>query len=326
MIAISIIVPVYNVEKYLPQCIDSILIQTFTNFELLLIDDGSTDSSGKICDEYAKKDPRVIVFHKNNGGVSSARNIGIDHAKGEWITFADSDDWLEPQYCQTLWEEAQNIDLLFFSMTLHYKDGGRQIRHPSDKYCDNYDSIQEEILLLKSNQQNFEFFGYTCNKCFKTSIIQDHKIRFLINLSTREDEVFTAEYCRYIYSLRVVPISLYNYRILDTGLTARKKSSRELLLLAQSISEGISYFNNLNLITYEYNRFLSLGLRAICLSDNIAEQIKLVDYFNYCYRQNIKHRFAVRKLFDILFRYPKWVSFFLLLIYKQYSKFHLPIQ
>ena len=93
---ISVIVPVYNVEQYLPRCIDSILAQTFTDFELLLIDDGSTDNSGKICDEYAKKkDTKIRVWHKENGGVSSARNMGLDFAKGEYIQFIDSDDFIE---------------------------------------------------------------------------------------------------------------------------------------------------------------------------------------------------------------------------------------
>ena len=88
---VSIIVPVYNTEKFLHRCIDSILAQTYTDFELLLIDDGSKDSSGTICDEYAAQDARVRVFHKENGGVSSARNLGLDNARGEWVTFVDSD-------------------------------------------------------------------------------------------------------------------------------------------------------------------------------------------------------------------------------------------
>lgn len=93
---VSVIVPVYNVEKLLQRCIDSILAQTFTDFELLLIDDGSKDKSGEICDEYAAKDSRIRVFHKQNGGVSTARNIGIDKAQGEWIYFVDSDDIVLP--------------------------------------------------------------------------------------------------------------------------------------------------------------------------------------------------------------------------------------
>ena len=96
--AISVIIPVYNVEQYLPRCIDSILAQTFTDFELLLIDDGSTDRSGGICDEYAKKDARITVFHKVNGGVSSARNVGLEHARGEWLAFVDADDWVDSDY------------------------------------------------------------------------------------------------------------------------------------------------------------------------------------------------------------------------------------
>ena len=98
---ISVIVPVYNAEKYLHRCIDSILSQTFTDFELLLIDDGSKDGSGAICDEYAAKDNRVRVFHKENGGVSSARNLGLDNACGEWVTFVDADDYVRPSYLAT---------------------------------------------------------------------------------------------------------------------------------------------------------------------------------------------------------------------------------
>lgn len=95
---ISVIVPVYKAEKYLVRCIDSILSQIFTDFELLIIDDGSPDSSGKICDEYAKRDSRIHVYHKENGGVSSARNLGLDKAKGDWISFIDADDYISQDY------------------------------------------------------------------------------------------------------------------------------------------------------------------------------------------------------------------------------------
>ena len=91
---VSVIVPVYNIEKLLQRCIDSILAQTFTDFELLIIDDGSKDKSGEICDEYAEKDARIRVFHKQNGGVSSTRNLGRDEAKGKYIAFVDSDDFI----------------------------------------------------------------------------------------------------------------------------------------------------------------------------------------------------------------------------------------
>ena len=121
---ISIIVPVYNTEKYLDQCIQSILSQTYTDFELLLIDDGSTDSSGVICDRYAEQDSRVRVFHKPNGGVSSARNIGLDNTKGEWITFLDSDDWIAPSMLDEVYKTAMvnDADMVFVDINYNYPE------------------------------------------------------------------------------------------------------------------------------------------------------------------------------------------------------------
>lgn len=106
---ISIIVPVYNAEKTLHRCTNSIINQLYQNWELLLIDDGSTDNSSVICDEYVRKDKRIRVFHKENGGVSSARNVGLDNAEGEWITFIDSDDWVENNYLSNLYQNNEKL-------------------------------------------------------------------------------------------------------------------------------------------------------------------------------------------------------------------------
>ena len=111
MVAISIIVPVYNVEKLLSKCVDSILNQNFKDFELLLIDDGSKDKSGLICEEYAKKDSRISVYHKTNGGLSSARNYGIEHALGEFITFIDSDDYVDKSMLEILYNNMIENDV-----------------------------------------------------------------------------------------------------------------------------------------------------------------------------------------------------------------------
>ena len=122
---ISVIIPVYNVAKYLHRCIDSALAQTFTDFELLLIDDGSKDNSGEICDEYARKDNRVRVFHKENEGVSVARNIGIGHSSGTYLMFLDSDDWLESScldYCLKSMKD-DNLDFLQFGYARVTDDG-----------------------------------------------------------------------------------------------------------------------------------------------------------------------------------------------------------
>lgn len=110
---ISIIVPIYNVEKYLQKCVDSILCQTYKNLEIILVNDGSPDNCPAICDEYAKKDKRIKVIHKQNGGVSSARNAGLDVATGKYVQFVDSDDWVEPEYSKTMINliEENNCDL-----------------------------------------------------------------------------------------------------------------------------------------------------------------------------------------------------------------------
>ncbi len=118
---ISIIIPVYNAEKTLKECIDSILLQYYRNFELILVDDGSKDASSQLCDEYAGKDSRVIVLHKENGGVSSARNAGLNIAKGEWITFIDSDDYITDGYFDGV--EDATEDVLFKKYQWLRKDG-----------------------------------------------------------------------------------------------------------------------------------------------------------------------------------------------------------
>lgn len=107
---VSIIVPVYKVEPYLNKCVDSILAQTFTDFECILVDDGSPDSCGKICDEYVQKDSRVKVIHQENQGLSAARNSGLDMASGAWIVFVDSDDWIEPDAVEVLYRAALQND------------------------------------------------------------------------------------------------------------------------------------------------------------------------------------------------------------------------
>lgn len=128
MCKISIITPVYKVEKYLSKCIDSILNQTFTDFELIIVDDGSPDSCGKIADEYKKKDSRIHVIHKKNGGAPSARNAGMKIAKGEYFYFPDSDDWLEPEYLQDLYEYALKTDaqLVISGFIMEYFERGSE--------------------------------------------------------------------------------------------------------------------------------------------------------------------------------------------------------
>ena len=200
---ICVIVPVYNTEKYLHRCIDSILAQTFTDFELLLIDDGSKDNSGKICDEYAAKDERVRVFHKENGGVSSARNLGLDNAVGEWIAFIDADDYVETDYLYSLVSHT-DADLIMSSFVII--DNVEEWNNYIKKALYN----SSEIKLFLERYINTATLCAPWCKLFKRSLISN--LRFNEAISFAEDAIFCFEYLEKIDSIRTIDYYGYHYR------------------------------------------------------------------------------------------------------------------
>ena len=175
---ISVIVPVYNVETYLPQCIESLLNQKYQNLELLLIDDGSSDGSGAICDRYERLDKRVKAFHKENGGVSSARNLGLDHACGEWIAYVDSDDYVSPDYLQDLYTALQPGTDLVIERFRMFRDDGKKSLVDIDTGADNV-SIYEKSQIRKLNvEQELQIRVHSVSKLFRTSIISNSKLYY----------------------------------------------------------------------------------------------------------------------------------------------------
>jgi len=272
---ISIIVPVYNVERWLRRCIDSILAQTYTDFELLLIDDGSPDSSGKICDEYAAKDERIAVFHKENGGVSTARNLGLDNACGEYVSFVDSDDWVEPNYCQTLIENIGDADIMFFDEVWHFEDGCTAICSSGAFYSKDKNKIEAKILQMYSKEQGHLYFGYTWNKVFRHSVIKENNIRFVAGLSMGEDEVFTLDYCIKANVFKVLPSSpIYNYVWARTGLTHMKKGCDMLLLWARSMKERTRYLHNADLVSSYNKNIVTCCVQAAATSSSFGQLIR----------------------------------------------------
>lgn len=203
MSKISVIIPVYNTEHYLPRCIESILAQTFTDFELLLIDDGSKDNSGRICDEYAAKDSRIRVFHKKNGGVSSARNLGLDKAQGEWIAFVDSDDWIYTDYFEEMLSKSIHADLVVSSYIVEGKID------PWDKPLNlqtyTKDSIRD---CLEENIHNISFLAPWC-KLFNRNIIEQKLIRFNTFIKQGEDSLFNLDYLKYVSCIQLLPSQKY---------------------------------------------------------------------------------------------------------------------
>lgn len=168
---LSIIVPVYKVEKYIHKCVDSILNQTFTDFELILIDDGSPDNCGRICDEYAEKDSRVRVIHKENGGLSDARNHGIDVSKGEILSFIDSDDWIAPVTYEKVigYLESNGLDIVHFDVC-EVKNGKEYIAyHGAENQVLSGKEALYDILVDKIDNS-------ACDKVFKKTVFSD--VRF----------------------------------------------------------------------------------------------------------------------------------------------------
>ncbi|MBC5646518.1 glycosyltransferase family 2 protein [Parabacteroides sp. BX2] len=176
---VSVIVPVYKAEAYLYRCVDSLLVQTFTNFEILLIDDGSPDRSGEICDEYARKDTRVRVFHKENGGVSSARQCGLDNAVGEYTIHADPDDWVEPDMLEELYIKAIESDADMLICDFFINAGNKQI------YCNQEPTILNHERVMCELFQHLH--GSCGNKLIKRACYNMYDVRFPEKISFCED-------------------------------------------------------------------------------------------------------------------------------------------
>ncbi|MDD4969987.1 MAG: glycosyltransferase family 2 protein [Paludibacter sp.] len=240
---ISVIVPVYNAEKYLNKCIDSILNQTFTNFELLLIDDGSKDNSGVICDEYAKKDKRVRVFHLENGGVSTARNSGIENAIGEWINFVDSDDWLEQEVFNDVLKKIRNIkvDLVIWGYRLVYPNYSHDIIIPYEGYFIN-NTDTAELLILCDLKKLLES---PCNKLYSNEIIKNKHLRFDFKLSLMEDSKFNWSYFNSVESICSIQKIYYNYRINHNRESLSSKHIDNLIeIRTENVIKRLNYFIN----------------------------------------------------------------------------------
>lgn len=214
----SIILPVYNAQATLRRCLDSIVNQPFADYELLLINDGSTDSSDVICREYAAACPQIRCFSKENGGVSSARNMGLELAGGEYILFVDSDDYVAENYFSTIHESLLNAkpDLLMFG----YRNfGGADAEWDTGSFYKNTETgIAEQV----SSAMRQYLFSSLWNRVFRRQIIEQRNIRFSEDLSIGEDQLFIFTYAMYIQSITSIKDRLYNVDISDRNSLSRK--------------------------------------------------------------------------------------------------------
>lgn len=208
MVKISIIIPIYNTGEKLYRCLDSVKSQIYPDFECLMIDDGSTDESPAIIDQYASKDSRFLAVHKRNGGVSSARNVGLDKAKGEWIIFADSDDLLLPDHLEKMLEAAsENIDMVFSGVDTISKEGkvckGHQYKNAS------YYGLKEIANFLETTDVLQIMVPW--DRMFRRGIIVKEKIQFDEQLSLSEDRLFNYNYLLYVRGIATISDITYRH-------------------------------------------------------------------------------------------------------------------
>lgn len=216
---ISIIIPVYNVSQYIDHCLQSVKEQSYTDWECILVDDGSKDDSGEKCDEWCKCDSRFHVIHQPNHGVSAARNNALRVVKGEWVTFIDSDDWLEKDYLSLMLNETVDVDLVVSGQIREFANN-RQIIYVPDNtevfpltsaFSENFNNLNKKFLLYAPHE-----------KLFKVDIIRDNNLQFDVCCSYGEDLQFVYQYLEHTTTIATVNHALYHYRMGDGNTLSTK--------------------------------------------------------------------------------------------------------
>lgn len=280
---ISIITPVYNKELYLKKCIESVLLQSYTNWELILIDDGSTDESADICKYYEKKDSRIHFFSQVNAGPGCARNNGLDHASGEYVVFLDADDYLLTDYLETLVQYYQ-YDFVVSGYTRVYATESDDILEiPQYKLLLNKENIKQTLF----RKDNFKFFVGPVSKMYNSKIIKKHGIRYM-NINYGEDIIFNFSYLKYCHKIAILSYSGYQNRIIDGTLSRKhvdsmqiitkqiEKSAKEAFNIDKDESLCFLIVRNIKLILInELDSYIEFKGACRMIADNKLKKIKL---------------------------------------------------
>lgn len=250
---VSIIVPVYNAGKTIGRCIDSILNQEYKDFELLLVDDGSTDDSGAICDARADRDSRVRVFHQANAGVSASRNLALDHAKGTYLQFLDSDDWITTDATRSLVRgmEGGPCDMVVSDF---YRVVGDRVSQKGDIEEDGIMTREEYAAHMMENPADF-YYGVLWNKLYRRSIVEKHHLRMDPEISWCEDFMFNLEYIRYAEFFRAIQIPIYYYVKTKGSLASQSMSISKTVKMKLTVFEDYHKFFKSVLDEEEYEKW-----------------------------------------------------------------------
>ncbi len=291
----SIIIPVYNVEFYLRECLDSVIAQTYPGWEAICVNDGSTDGSALILNEYAARDSRLKVITQPNGGLSAARNAGVDAAKGDYVFFLDSDDWLEKNALEVLSTNIENEDMLCFSGRRYFESD--RAFHDADQlephsYVSGMDYYNDNALLTRD-------FAFVCVvlRIYKREFLSRHSLKFKEGIF-HEDNLFTPLVCFYAKHVKVINECLYDYRVRTNSITTtiNNKRLRDLLGTANTLAaffiskQGFDKTVVYRSITHHYQSVFAYvskkdkdGIRQLCEWDLycVVSRTKLRHRLNY---------------------------------------------
>ena len=286
--SVSIIVPVYNTAKYLCRCLDSILQQSFNDFEVLLVDDGSTDGSGDICDEYAVKDSRVRVFHKENGGVALAREIGNENAVGFYSIHVDSDDWIEKKMLERMYEEAQISHWDVLIADFYNDDKGETIYIHQQPSASNSEQVLKDILQNK-------LFGSLWHKLIRHSLYREYNIHFIEEINYCEDVLVLVQLLQHSVRVGFMNEAFYHYDFSNTNSITRNYTINTFRMRKQFVFKlkellPISYadiikevaikvkkeaFTAKILPKQEFLDFMPMSVKDIVLSPVLGRKVKI---------------------------------------------------
>ncbi len=288
---ITVVLSVYNTGKYLHKAMDSLLNQSFKDYEIIIVDDGSTDGSSETCEKEAENRPGVRVFHKKNGGLSSARNYGIEHAEGQFIIFPDPDDWVEPDYLEKL-VDIRKRNGAELSICGHYDemDGKTRIWNKGASPCVLDNSKAMEILMKPS-----AFCGYAWNKLYDLDVIRKNGLRFDTELGMVQDLHFAVRYFQHIRTVAYDPVPLYHYNHDSGGVTASYSP-----LTPRKISGLLTYKKIGEMTEKNYPRVAELAYSSLC-------NMCLQDIYIY-HRSGMKDEDVLNTLKETFLKYKKYYA------------------
>lgn len=276
---VSIIIPVYNAEKYLDNCLNSVVNQTLSSIEIIIVNDGSNDASLSICEKYAIRDNRINIINKKNEGVSIARNTGIEFATGEYIMFVDSDDWIDLNMCEVMVNEiiSKDADIVFCNHIKEYNDKSKREEFDSKREFIGNNAVKSDIILPLIEEDDGDIhhkrasFRSPWGKLFKRSIIMNNNIRFNKNLIIGEDFIFDLEYLKYCSRVSMDERNLYHYRINEDSVLVRYKENpwRFYKILLTYLEEYLRKNFNENEYLARLNK-LKIKYFIICLRNEMS--------------------------------------------------------